>query len=243
MALWPKGLTQSVLGTFFWPSVDCIDGVAKNSMQNQNKACFWTMDSFWVNQEALKDALAPQGVVISDTSVPGASAGGNGLLSVTLSNTATVYTALGSPDNYLTDENGKRIPMAAGYFSFWDLMRNASLHKQIDVSITGWDNPSVSFNDVSFHLGNESARIPGERFYSAYLSAILERDFSEPIFDTINAWGIYALPSLETDAGARKRLSNLKNPPPSSRHDRDASRSYRRLKRSIRVSSRRTLFF
>lgn len=201
----PSGLAQSVPGTFYWPSAMCIKAVEGKTVRSPSESCYFTLDSFWLNRDALKRALEPQGTVVSNTSVPGAG-DEDGLLSVTFPGATPVYTSLGSPNFYMTGRDGKRIPMAEGYFSFWDFLQNASQHRELAVSVSGWDNPSVSFGDVSFRLGTESEPVTGEKFYSAYLNAILRKDGA---FADLESWGGFALPSLQTDAEAAKRLARL----------------------------------
>lgn len=206
----PNGLAQSVRGTFYWPSVACVNAVAEGSALGRDEACFWTSDSFWLNRESLRRALEPQGVTLSSTSVPGASQQEDGLMRVTLPNETTVYTPLGSPDDYLMDEDGRLMHMAEGYFSFWDLLRNASLHRDLDVSVSGWDNPRVSLGDASFRLGTNATPVSGERFYSAYLGAVLKAESGASAFDAVDAWGIAFL-SPDADAATKARLARLRD--------------------------------
>lgn len=65
VAVLPKGVAQSLPGTFFWPSVECVEALESGTGKPSAKNCFSADNSLWIDRQALQRALEPQGVKFS----------------------------------------------------------------------------------------------------------------------------------------------------------------------------------
>ncbi len=177
VALLPNGVAQSLPGTFYWPSAECVKTLEADTKQPSGNDCFSADNSLWINQQALRRALEPQGVAFSKTS-------GNsihGLLGLTFPGSTPVYIPLGPPDVSVMDETGRNIAPVPRYQSFWDFVKAASYQKDLRIEVEGWDNPTVHFNTASLQIGTDARPMAGIEFYENYLDAVFFKDLISPV--------------------------------------------------------------
>ncbi len=170
-------VAQSLPGTFYWPSVECVQALEKGPVKPSNRACFEATNLLWLDQQALQEALEPQGVKVETKTAGDA----DGLLSLTFPNSTPVYVPLGSSGIEVEDEVGETIPLAPGYFSLWDMVKAASYQDDLSIEVSGWDNPTVRVNGSSFQVGDEARPMAGADFYESYLDNVLFKDLANSI--------------------------------------------------------------
>lgn len=56
------------------------------------------------------------------------------------------------------------------------LLRGASYQDGLELEVSGWDNPTVRFGNVSFQVGTEARPMAGTEFYASYLGEIYFSD-------------------------------------------------------------------
>lgn len=172
VALLPSGSAQALPGTPYFPTAECVEALDAGADGFLSGNCIQTNDALWLDQSALRQVLEPQGVTFSETSAPGSD---EGLLGLTFPASKLIYVPLGSPDAYVMDDEGNH-PALPGFLSLWSLLRGASYHDGFELEVSGWDNPSVRFGEVSFQVGTEARPMAGAEFYASYLGEIYFAD-------------------------------------------------------------------
>ncbi len=75
VALLPNGAAQALPGTPYFPSAECVEALDAGADGFLSGNCIETDDALWLDQQALKRVLEPQGVTFSETSAPGSDEG------------------------------------------------------------------------------------------------------------------------------------------------------------------------
>ena len=171
VSLWPKGSAQTLKGTSYWPTQECIDSIAKSKLERELSKCKVTSTEFWVSNKALRGVLEPQGVEFKKA----------GLYR------ETKVTVPGSNPFFI--EESPILSMSGvgavsrGYLPLWNVIERFSALPTSHVRISGWDDPKIHLNGVSFQLQDENQLIKGNEFYQSYLWAVinegLDTDFYE----------------------------------------------------------------
>lgn len=119
--------------------------------------------------------------------MPGSS---EGLLCLTFPSSTPIYTSLGRSTVRVSGASGENIPVAPGYFSFWDLVKAVSYQRDLRIAVEGWDNPTVHFNTASLQIGTEAQPMSGIEFCENYLDAVFFKNLAGAIpgwyFHTVN---------------------------------------------------------
>lgn len=172
VALLPSGAAQALPGTPYFPTAECVEALDAGADGFLSGNCIHINGALWLDQSALRQVLEPQGVTFSKTSAPGSD---EGILGLTFPTSKLVYVPLGSPDVYVMDDEGNH-PVLPGYLSLWSLLRGASYQDGLELSVSGWDNPTVRFGDVSFQVGTKARPMMGVSFYESYLGEVFFAD-------------------------------------------------------------------
>lgn len=214
IALWPKGIAQTLQGTFYWPSPECLEAVAQNELEAERSTCFSTADKFWISQKELRSVLEPQGVVFKRVLGPAAE-----LLSIAVPGTTPVFVPLGSSETSSETVflDGRSFTRSSEYLSLWNLVERFAINPDARLRITGWDTPTVKLNDVSFELRNEARSIKGSEFYGSYLSAVFYEGLAPSLweeYDSINIVQpenfLYSRPSKAPRGGLAPQQASLR---------------------------------
>ena len=175
-----SSLAQSVEGLFYYPSEACVQDIESGEVRtgalgesDASDACMMD-DSLWLSVESLERAFEPQDVDVYQ----------DRFLTFDFPKADQVFLASDASDTqYFID--GEEFPLAqSSYISLWKLLEAATRSRNINVDVTGWDNPTIKFNSASLQIGTEMQPVRGEDFYGAYLSWLLTDSLVYPFTDS-----------------------------------------------------------
>ncbi len=176
-----SSLAQSVVGSFYFPSEACIQEIESGAVSLSPRDyyesgafagdCVIADNSLWLSIESLEQTLEPQGVEVNH----------DGFLTLDFPGADRVFVASSANHIRVMREDGTEISGQPSYVSLWRLLRAASELRSLNVSVTGWDNPTVNIDEVSLQIGTEQQPMKGRDFYDNYLSAVLFGDVINPV--------------------------------------------------------------
>lgn len=186
-ALWPESLAQTLQGTFYWPSRECLTAVANDNLAGKRRVCIASTDEFWVSERHLRKTLEPQGVTFGEAFGPAAK-----FLRVSVPGTTAFYVPTASseeePDElFINDQSFTRV---SGYLSLWDIVQNFTRNPNARFAISGWENPTLHVNNVSFQLKEEKRTLAGPEFYGSYLGAVFYKELAIDLWPDFDSIGI-----------------------------------------------------
>ncbi len=168
------GMAQSVPGTFYWPSKECVDAFQKGTVSSSpfqdfmnkvfNDDCLQADNSLWLNFDTLRLIFEEAGIKTDE---------GKRVVGLQFPNGENIAFPLGSPNVSVMGEDDKPIPVEQGYFDLWELVKAVALKSNIPLSFEGWDNPTVHIGDASFQVGTPEQPFQGDDFYENYLENVL----------------------------------------------------------------------
>lgn len=175
VALWPKGMAQTLEGTFYYPTQKCLEAVAEGNAGSSQSGCVSINDEFWVDIDALKKILSSQGVVFETDGFAA------GMLRISVPGSTSFFI-----EPYPRESVLGIGALARGYVPLWNVIERFAQAENAHLKISGWDNPSVTLNGASFRLSSSVGSAKGKAFYQSYLSVVLDRGL------TVNRqWGKY----------------------------------------------------
>ncbi len=176
-------VAQSVPGSVYWPTKECIDAFQKGTISSSpvqdylnnkvlNDDCFQADNSLWLNFETLRPIFEEAGIKSSS---------GTGQAGLHFPNGENIIFPLSSPNISVIGDDNKPIPVEEGYFNFWELVKAVAAKDNISLSIAGWDNPTIHIGNASFQIGTDKQPFQGVGFYENYLSMVVFT-LSPPVF-------------------------------------------------------------
>lgn len=197
VALLPKGAAQSpVIGSFYWPSVECTAALRTDSILGAYNACRELDNSLWLDPQAFAETLEAQGVTVGRN---------DETLTLTFPNTPPIRVPLGAPaitlDGtfvYLGETSdlseaalkGEEIPAVPGALSLWNLLKAVSEQSELSIRFEGEDNPVAHLGNISFQVGTKLRPVDGLEFYDSYLENVF---FSDLIGSIENVYSTFLL--------------------------------------------------
>ena len=181
-------VAQSVPGTFYWPSKECVDAFQKGTVSNSpvqdylnnkvlNDDCFQADNSLWLNFDTLRPIFEEASIKTDK---------GKRVVGLQFPNGENIAFPLGSPNVSVMGEDAKPIPVEQGYFDLWELVKAVATKSSVPLSIEGWDNPTIRVDDASFQVGTEEQPFWGTEFYENYLSQVVFT-VNPPVFGDYSA--------------------------------------------------------
>ncbi len=175
VAFWPKGTAQTMTGTFYYPTRDCLTLLEQGKDGWRSGECVTVNDDFWIDIDDLKSLLAPQGVTFESSGFAAE------VLKVSVPRSTPFFI-----EPYPEESVSGIGSLTRGYVSFWNVVERFAFNGGARLKISGWDNPRIVFNSTSFNLTNSSGVVKGKAFYQSYLNAVLDQGL------TVNKrWGKY----------------------------------------------------
>ena len=205
-----SSLAQSVTGSFYFPSEACVQEIETGTVslspsdyyQSGMLAgdCIIADNSLWLSIESLEQTLEPQGVEVNY----------DGFLTLDFPGANRIFVASGANDIRVMREDGTEVSGQPSYVSLWRLLRAASELRSLNISVAGWDNPTVNINEASLQIGTEQQPMKGRDFYDNYLNAVLFGDVINPVIgasyvDVVNPYLEKALNTANFEENAPLR--------------------------------------
>ena len=184
LVAWPHTVAQGVKSIFYLPTKECVRALEPGSKVSIAQACDIVTNDVWLKRQELIRTLQNQGIEVADAET----------LSLTLPSGQSVRVRAGRPGN--PKYNIK--PADTAYVSLWQLMSAFTEQSQLNVSVTGWDNPQVRLGNVVVQAGNETRLVPGSTFYQGYLGAYVSSGVAKAIFQQPQAKVLVLTPRTET---------------------------------------------
>lgn len=172
-ALLSSSVAQPLSASFFWPSPECA--ASEQATEGASlRDCFIYDGSLWLDARALEQTLKPQGVKVRNSA---------DWLTLRFPNGPTVQTFKSTGGIYVEDEDGTSSPLAVepNYFSLWDLLEGVGAQSGLDITVSGWNNPTIRIADASFQVGTAAQPVTGNEFYLSYLQAVVFTEFITPL--------------------------------------------------------------
>ncbi|CAN5860735.1 hypothetical protein BH24DEI2_BH24DEI2_17370 [soil metagenome] len=137
-------MAQSIPGTFYWPSKECIDAFQKGAISSSpfrdymnkvfNDDCLQAANSLWLNFDTLRPIFEEVGIKVNR---------GTRVVDLYFPTGEGVAFPLGSPNFSVVGDDDKPIPVEQGYFDLWELVKAVALKSNIPLSIEGRDGPQA----------------------------------------------------------------------------------------------------
>ena len=211
-ALIAESVAQSVPGTLYWPSTECVNAFQEGRVgssptrdyleQGFDSECQELSGELWMNFETIKPVLEAKGITATNL---------EGMMQLSFPNGEEVATVTTDDTQMMVYNPEDRSTTAEpGYFGLWSLLTTIAQNPRISIGIEGWDNPTFTLGDASFQLGTSEQPFEGEDFYDYYLDKVLTEltsDVSGFYTDIVNprveriavAQGLYEAQGMRTN--------------------------------------------
>ena len=175
MTLWPKGSAQTLQGTSYWPTRECLNSI-KGSPKKESSECTKVFGDFWVSINELKKVLEPQGVEFEKVRFQ------PGISKVTVPDSTPFFIEANPSINMFGVGTTSR-----GYLSLWNVVERFSALPTGHVRISGgWDNPTIHLNEVSLQLQDGGQPVEGNEFYGNYLMTVISEGLDNNFYEKSN---------------------------------------------------------
>ena len=170
-----ESLAQSVPGTLYFPSQACVSAFQEGRASSSPVRDYFEQGAFdskcnllgselWLNFETIRPILEAQSISITDLL---------GQRQLLFPSGEKVSFTFVEPGTVIYDWDDKAMTAEPDYFDLWALVKAVAQNPDIPLSISGWDNPTLTVGNTSFQIGTDEQPFYGEDFYDNYLNRVL----------------------------------------------------------------------